>query len=156
MESYLAYNTNLKTALPEMIEATNQAYRQALQDRFKIIWLEKGSPKAKQIDEEMKTEDHPLVNKPIGSGSNNSNPNTPKKDIPYVKIGVGAGTAKALSDVGEGTEKALDNLSKSVGEIPSKVSGLLSNPMFLGAAIGVFYLVTKKKFQIQTSIQRYT
>ena len=61
-----------------------------------------------------------------------------------------------MSDVGDGTEKALDNLSKSVGEIPSKVSGLLSNPMFLGAAIGVFYLVTKKKFQIQTSIQRYT
>ena len=146
---YIAYNTNLKLGLPAMINTTNASYRQALQDRFRLIWIAKGSEAAKQIDQDMKNEDHPLLNKPTGSGSNNNKPNTPKKDIPYGKIGVGVGTAKALSDVGDGTKGALDNLSKGAGDaikvLPEKMTSLFSNPMFLGAVVGVFFLVTKKK-----------
>jgi len=146
---YIAYNTNLKLGLPAMINATNTSYRQALQDRFRLIWIAKGSEAAKQIDQDMKNENHPLLNKPGGGNSSNSKPDTPKKDIPYGKIGIGVGTAKALSDVGDGTKGALDNLSKGAGDaikvLPEKMTSLFSNPMFLGAVVGVFFLITKKK-----------
>jgi len=152
--AYMAYNMEVKTSLPKIINDTNLSYRQMLKDRFKIIWLAKGSEAAKQIDEDMKDEDHPLVNEP---SSGNKKPPTKKPGKKWPKPSAGdvgkviitTGAAKAVSDVGDGAEKAMDNLSKSVGsaveDIPKKVSSLLSNPMFLGAAIGIFYLVTKKK-----------
>ena len=149
MGAYIAYNANLKTSLPEMIAATNVSYRQALQDRFKTIWLAKGSPAANQIDKELKDEDHPLLNKP-GKGSNNKPPE--KKDIPWDKIGKGVGTAalgagagKALSDVGDGAEKLLDKLGDGAKKIPQKLSDVLTSPMFLVAGLGIVYLITKKK-----------
>lgn len=146
MGAYIAYHTNLKTALPEMIEATNQSYRQALQDRFKIIWLAKDSAEAKQIDKDLKDEDHPLLNKPGNTPPSNNNKKIPTPSAGDVgKIIVASGAAKAISDVGDGTENLLDKVGDGLKNIPEKATDLLSNPMFLGAAVGVFYLVTKKK-----------
>jgi hypothetical protein len=144
MGAYIAYNANLKTSLPEMIAATNASYRQALQDRFKTIWLAKGSPEAEKIDKELKDEDHPLLDKP-GGGSSNNKPPKEKKEIPWIKIGVGTGAAATGKGVGDGTEKLLDKVGEGLKNIPEKATNLLSNPMFLAAGIGIVYLITKKK-----------
>jgi len=139
MGAYIAYHTNLKTSLPSIIAETNANYRQALQDRFKIIWLKKDSPEAKQIDKDLADENHPLLNKPGNTPPSNNN--TPKKDIPWDKIGVGVGTAAA----GKGVHDLMNKVGDTTKDIPEKLSGLLTSPMFLGAAIGIFYLISKKK-----------
>jgi hypothetical protein len=148
--AYIGYNLDLSKKLTEIVSATNASYRQALQDRFKTIWLAKDSPEAKQINEDLKNEDHPLLNKP-GSGSSNK-PETPKKKIPIpsagdvgkiiIATGTGGGIYKA---VGEGVKDMLNKVGDTAKDIPRKVGDLLSNPIFLGAGLGLIFLISKKK-----------
>jgi hypothetical protein len=158
--SYMAYNMEVKTNLPEIISTTNEAYRQALRNRFKIIWLAKNSEASKQIDKEMKDENHPLVNEP-GSGNKKPPTKKPGKKWPKPSAGdvgkviVATGAGKALSDVGDGAETAMNNLSsgasEAIKELPEKATTLFTSPLFLGAVVGIFYLTTKQHFGKKSS-----
>jgi len=148
--TYLGYKASVKDNLTKIINDTNARYRQALQDRFKIIWFAKGSPEAKQIDkdyEEYENEDLPLINKP-GDTGNKPSENKPGKKWPKPTAG-DVGKVIVATGAGEGIREGVNNLTKSAGktmeEIPKKVSSLLANPIFLGAVVGIFYLTTKKR-----------
>lgn len=151
--AYAGYKASVKANLTEIINDTNEAYRQQLRDRFKIVFYAEGSKEAKEIADDLKDlPDHPLSNKP---GSNKKPEKKPKKKWPKPSAGdvgkiiVATGAGKALSDVGDGIKDAMDNLSKSAGEtvkdIPGKITDILSNPMFLGAVVGVVFLMNKKR-----------
>ena len=129
---YIGYKTVLSVNEQQVIAATKPRYREAL--RMKLLEL--------KLDRLGPPQGGP------GTGGNNKKPpesKPPKKDIPWVKIGVGTGAAAAGAGAGKGMHDFANKMGDAAKDIPEKLTDLFKNPMFLGAAIGIFYLVTKKK-----------